>query len=186
MGKWIMEWTAEQYDKKYLNWGKNMYSRFTNYKPMWMKIIDWIDGYDKIADFGCGAGLFAYYVLEKDIHYSYGVDFSKNAIELAKLVNPQLDDKLFVGDMYEKETYEYDDYNVAVFLDVLEHLNDDKWCLKQIKSGTKVIMALPNFWSPDHVRVFQGEESVNRYADLVDIQKVDKWKNIWIVFGVKK
>lgn len=181
-----MEWTAAQYDNKYLNWGENMYNRFINYKPMWTKILKWINDDDKIADFGCGAGLFAYYTLEKEMKYSFGVDFSKNGIQLAQMVNPQIKDRFFVADMYDEETYKIDDYDIALFLDVLEHLNEDLWCLKQLEKGKKVIMALPTFWSPDHVRVFKDKESINRYKDIVDIQKIDKWKNIWIAFGVKK
>lgn len=181
-----VEWTPSQYNEKYKNWGENMYKRYENYKTMWSIILKLIDKNEKIADFGCGAGLFASYAIEKGHNYSFGVDFSDKAIQFAEKLNPFHKNKFFIGNLYKKWVYNYNDYDVALFLDVLEHLDDDFFPLSCIPSNKKLILALPNFWSPDHVRVFQGKESLNRYNDLINIEKIDKWKNIWIVKGTRK
>lgn len=180
------EWTPIQYDKKYSEWRDIMINRLTHYAPMWKIITDSLEDGDSVVDFGCGCGLFAFHAIQMGVDYSYGVDFSPVGIKTAKWMNPSHKDSFIVGNLYHSWPYYYRPYTTAMFLDVLEHLEEDRGCIQKVPIERKLILALPTFQSPDHVRVFKDEESCRRYEEFMRIDKIEKWKNIWIVYGKRE
>lgn len=59
--------------------------------------------------------------------------------------------------------------------EVLEHLERDLDAIALWKSGTKLILSVPNFDFTTHVRHFLHERDVEtRYGDLVAIDRIDR------------
>jgi 2-polyprenyl-3-methyl-5-hydroxy-6-metoxy-1,4-benzoquinol methylase len=85
---WTNEHTAKQMLEYHLNETIDVSSRNKNFIE---SSVDWIVahfGVDKrteIADFGCGPGLYAIRLAERNAIVT-GIDFSKNSIEYAKLI----------------------------------------------------------------------------------------------------
>jgi len=77
------------------------------------------------------------------------------------------------------------DYDIAICLEVLEHIYDDKSVIRNIKQGTKIIFSVPNFSGSGHVRWFRTEISLkNRYYKLINIKKIIRIGDIYICLGV--
>lgn len=126
----------------------------------------------RVIDIGCGPGQFANLLFDNEIVDYKGIDFSSEAIKLAKLRNEKYSDLFFIDDAYMSNIY-YGDYNIAILFEVLEHIQDDLRILRKIRSGAKVLFSVPNFQSKSHIRVFNnGEEIINRYNNIIEIDKI--------------
>jgi len=163
------------------NYYDNMYCKFGghstipdedhNYYYNWITVIKEINKNEFVADFGCGSGQFANLLLQFGYHFSYGIDFSNNAIKIAKKLNHN--DKFYTGNLLDKEVFGFGQYDVAVLLETLEHITNDLEVLSYIPSRTKVIFSVPTFDSDGHVRYFNNvDEVINRYSELVEIKKI--------------
>ena len=102
-----------------------------------------IDGV-KVLDFGCGSGIFAEELAEKG-YDSYGVDISKEAISFGKSQG------IKNLEVFDSHTLNFPDntFDAVVILDVLEHLEDEAWALKEmervLKPGGNVVVMVPAF-----------------------------------------
>lgn len=112
-----------------------------------------------ILELGCHDGSFSKYLKAKGA-YITGVDINPIAIEKAK----KYCEKVFIGDMEEKNFLEYfsnTKYDIILALHVLEHLKDP-WTLlanisKLLNEKGQIILALPNIGNYQHrVRMFKG------------------------------
>jgi 2-polyprenyl-3-methyl-5-hydroxy-6-metoxy-1,4-benzoquinol methylase len=159
------------------------------YYKIWVYIASIIDKGADVLDLGCGTGQFANLLIDNNIKYSYGIDFSKTAIDLAKKV---VDCNFYVADLYNKETYNLHDYNTVICLEVLEHIEDDLSVLKSIKEGSNIIISVPNYDSKSHVRHFESIDSViARYKDSFNIEgfktfDVSVKNKIFVLYGNNK
>ncbi len=97
-----------------------------------------------ILDSGCGEGFLLNRLQEEAIGKSLmGIDISEDAVNLGKLLFPNLD--LRVGNIY-KLPLESNSYDIVICTEVLEHLKDPKSALKEIVRVSKkyVILSVPN------------------------------------------
>lgn len=165
--------TSEFYDKVFSE--STIYNleniQKSPYYETWKRVIQKISKKDRIADFGCGNGQFAQLCLLNKRQYVAGYDFSEVAIQKAKELNPEIKDVFEVKDLNDKEIYKRDNFEVAVFCEVLEHIENDMEILENIPEFFQTIITVPNYDSASHVRHFQNiDEAIERYRKLFFIK----------------
>lgn len=152
------------------------------YFPLWVQVEFLLREHKgkSILDIGCGPGQFAGYLHDLEYPHYRGVDFSPKAIELAR---EMCDYPFEVGDALTGDMYQ-EPYDVAMALEVLEHLNEDHKVIHNIKPGTYCIFSVPNFDDPGHVRWFRSFYQVRkRYYRLIDIKSMHFINNIYLFAG---
>ena len=100
----------------------------------------------RIVDLGCGEGIVAAELSALGIDFQYlGIDLNPESIEAARHLNPGL--RFEQGDII-KRPPERDWADVAVCLEVLEHLEEPEAALEQIMAWTQkaAIVSVP--WEP--------------------------------------
>lgn len=110
------------------------------------KIINLINNYSSILEFGCSTGYMSKELLKKGCKIT-GVEINKTAAQLAK----KYCDEIIIGDIetidYKKELKD-SKFDYIVFADVLEHLKNPKTVLIKIKQFLKkdgeLILSVPN------------------------------------------
>lgn len=192
------EIASQVYDKLYAHGGvNNNYSQhYTNsmYYEVWKEAIKYfvlLDKNTKIIDVGCGVGQFANMLFDYGFEQYQGLDFSSEAINIAQQVHSLQKHKFKVGDAFEDDIFEQE-YDVVVMFEILEHLVKDLELLSRVQAGKKVVLSVPNFTDPNHVRYFTNIDKVkDRYSKELEIlstsEKVINGNfKIFIVVGVKK
>lgn len=175
---------AEYYDEMYEE--EKDYKvgyRDSFYYVHWTQVIRFLERLHKpkILEIGCGTGQLAEYIYKEGFRDYIGFDFSPKAIKMAKTRTPF---EFFVGNALDPASYKKD-YDTVVCLEVLEHIQEDKAVLKNIKRGTKLIFSVPNFGGPSHVRWFRTERSLKaRYYKIVEINKIIRIGEIYICLGI--
>ena len=160
----------------------NLYNKAINLLPLDTNI--------KIAELGCGPGLFAEFLYKKGYKNYWGIDFSKKCIELAKKRVPSY--QFEPGNLYDKNIQNrFLNYDVFITLETLEHLSNDLSIIKAIPKGKKIIFSVPNRDDRAHVRFFRSIKSVvQRYGLTINFIKsqtlpgVGK-KKFFLVQGIK-
>jgi 2-polyprenyl-3-methyl-5-hydroxy-6-metoxy-1,4-benzoquinol methylase len=98
----------------------------------------------KVLDFGCGSGIFVD-ELAKQGYQAHGLDISEEAVHFGQLQGIQ---NLGVIDSH-KINFPDNTFDAVVTLDVLEHLEDEKWALDEIrrvlKPGGVAIIMVPAY-----------------------------------------
>ena len=101
-----------------------------------------------VLDVGCGTGLFAYGASKLGSKQVLGIDFSKNAIEIAKKTHKNHNLQYQVLDVKEIKSK----YDVIVSLGTLEHVDNVLAVLKILKKhltqNGKIIVTSPNWTNP--------------------------------------
>ena len=144
------ERTADWYTRFYR---QGMY-RTDQYNPVYLEAAKHCHG--RVLDMGCGIAPFRPFV-PKECQYD-GFDFSEVAVEAG----------LRQGDLYTEPLEGYDTY---VLLEVIEHI-DDLRVLERIPPGKRVVLSVPSYDSPGHVRTYTEASARERFAELLDIQHV--------------
>lgn len=141
---------------------------------LWSAIANYIHNraFRRVYDIGCGPGHLAMKLYEKLgqgmlMEKYIGMDFSQVAIEYAR--NLRLPGFVFLwGDAVRDEWLGAGDdpeSTVYVFCEILEHVEDDFVLLNKVPEGASVILTVPNFDDPGHVRHFKGMAEVEeRYG----------------------
>ena len=180
----------EFYDAIFKNGGKNgMYHRKpegrTSELDMWIAVVNTIGRQAAIVEFGCGTGQFAQLAIEAGLKYKCGIDFSPEAITLCRKRLPETEDKFILGNLYSASAYDYiSDDDVVVMLEVLEHLSDDFFVLKNLPPGTKVVFSVPTFGGQSHVRKFSTEKDIEeRYNHLIEVKKIVRFGRRFLAEG---
>ena len=142
---------------------------------------------NSIFDFGCGTGQFAHMLIDNKIKYAYGVDFSEVAVNKAVVT---VEAKFYQSDLYDLDTYLKHEYNTAIVLETLEHMEDDKAFFHKLPTDTRIILTVPDFDSVAHLRHFPDMQDVkDRYSDLMRISGTKTFllgkKQIHLVHGRK-
>lgn len=136
------------------------------YYTIWKKVAEYISVDDTVVDIGCGTGQLMELLLDRGIGKYYGYDFSPVAINLARSRIKGRDAVIYLSDLYELKKFE--DANVYVSVEVMEHLKDDIQVLSLIDSGKRIVITVPNYLGGSHVRKFESEQEViNRYEDII-------------------
>lgn len=103
----------------------------------------------KILEMGCGSAYFST-VLNREFpagEYEYhGIDMEQDAVKAAKQFVKD-ENKIVIGSV-EKMEYENDSFDNILYLDVIEHVNNDKASIEEafrvLKPGGKLIVSTPN------------------------------------------
>ena len=110
-----------------------------------LKELNWKS--KKILDVGCGTGLFSYEAAKKGANV-LGIDFSKDAIEIAKNKFEHLNLEYQSIDVKKIK----DKYDVIVSIGTLEHMDNPLQILKLfkkcLKPKGKIIITSPNWTNP--------------------------------------
>ena len=179
----IMEYKPENernsgyYDTLYKNTKMYQDMDYTNsdYYPIWKKILEWLDDKERIAEFGCGSGQFGKMCLRNSKNYIFGCDFSREAINYAKMINETNEHLYHIYCIISKSNHEtnFPQYDTAIILEVLEHLQRDLDVIGNIPSGKRIIFSVPNFTDPSHVRWFNHVDAIlERYGKLIKINQM--------------
>jgi SAM-dependent methyltransferase len=145
--------------------------RDSRYYVLWTQLIAWLRNVEspRILEIGCGPGQFAHYLYDEGFRDYHGFDFSPEAVRRAREVAPQ---SFEVGDAMDPQSYRWD-YDVAIVLEVLEHVPDDLGLLAHLRGGTLLAFSLPTFDDEAHVRFFHSANEIRaRYGARVDLQQV--------------
>ena len=141
---------------------------------------------ERVLEIGCGAGKLGKKLSKVGIRYR-GFDFSKVAVSNAMesgVTNVNL------GDIYDSKQYN-GTYDTVVAVEVLEHVNDLK-VLALIPEGKRVILTVPNYEDPAHLRVYVTPFLMReRFEHLIDITNIQEFNSgnggkIFLIDGIKK
>jgi SAM-dependent methyltransferase len=125
-----------------------------------------------VLDIGCGPGQFAALLRDKGFDRYCGVDFSVRSVELAKQMCPAFE--FVAADLSQAQTLRTRQYDCVIALEFLEHVQDDIEMLGQIRLDTFVLITVPNFPDPAHVRFFKNAAAVKvRYKHLFSDVRID-------------
>ena len=191
---------AAVYDDMYKTGGAggNYFAPYqsSRYIAVWTRALKMLSSkphHSKIIDIGCGPGQFANMLLDHGYTNYQGLDFSTEAIKMAKRTNPRYASCFRTGDAFATELLDPDNpYDIVIFFEILEHLENDLALVKRVRPGTMVLLSVPNFDDPNHVRLFHNEQEVQaRYADLLSIKKIEAIPlnpgyTIFLAKGIKK
>ena len=102
----------------------------------------------QVLDVGCGTGLFAYNVSKEGAKHVHGIDFSKEAIDIAKKTHKNYNLQYDVLDALDIKSK----YDVIISLGTLEHMDNPlamlKILKKHLKKNGKIIITSPNWTNP--------------------------------------
>lgn len=199
MGKYNYDLSIKDesfYDNVYENggWNDTYFKHYseTHYFPMWKKALELIkeNKEPSVIDIGCGPGQFSNLLLDNGVSNYMGLDFSSEAIKVAKIRNDKYRNLFIVGDAYISDIFEKP-YNTIILFEVLEHLEKDIDILRRIKPGTNVLFSVPNFYSAGHVRWFNSQfEVLERYKDIINVNQIHVFNvggtnKLYLAFGKK-
>lgn len=166
----------EYMDKEYIEWKpySEHYSKQTKYiLNIFMTALKSIKQQKepvKIIEIGCGSGLFANMLFDNGYSDYVGIDFSPEAIRLAKKANIQHTEKFICCDAFEYlSNYSGKDNTVFVIFEVLEHINRDIELLNMLPSKSRIIFSVPNFKSFNHIRVFNDLQEIKERYTMLNI-----------------
>lgn len=140
------------------------------YYPVWRTVLKLIHGKSRILDLGCGPGQFAELCI-KARHTYTGLDWSQEAINLARA--KKLSSAQFILVDVEKDPSLINtlNYDVATFIEFLEHVKKDLEILSHVPRGRKVILTVPSYGGIEHFRHFQNlNHAIRRYRPHINIQ----------------
>lgn len=183
-------WYENQYMKALA--GEGSYCKApeeTQYIKIWEKAISLLSQQERIFDLGCGVGQFAELSRKRGKNYVRGIDFSSNAIRYCKIRNLDIRNRFFIGDLKNPQVFNFKDYDTAILLEVLEHIENDLDVIKNIESKKRIVFSLPNYDYKSHVRYFNSDSEIReRYGELLIIKSVNEFsvnpqasKIIWLI-----
>jgi SAM-dependent methyltransferase len=143
------------------------------YYPLYDHIIKIIekDGMPhRVLEIGCGVGDLGKLIVERGHQYR-GFDFSPVAVECSRALCPLADFR--VGDAYNPASYIPHDYDTAVALEVLEHL-DDLGMIGNIPLGVRLIASVPDYDDVAHLRLYQDSrrDILERFRPLLHVTEI--------------
>ncbi len=149
------------------------------YYPTWLVVVDRLRRYgcDGVLDVGCGPGQFAQLVDDCGFARYTGLDFSPEAIRMARERVPRFSFR--IGDVRQPESYEGIEFEGIVCMEVLEHLEEDLKVIGCFRPDVRCLMTVPNFPWRSHVRHFRSSDEVTaRYAAFFKDFSVTRIKGV--------
>lgn len=130
----------------------------------------------KVFDFGCGVGWFAECIeATVSIKEYIGLDFSEEAISIAQSTFGANHDvfKFIRHDIREPISLQFDRDSILVCCETLEHIERDFDVIRLWPQNIPVLISLPTFDGPSHVRAFEHDSDIiERYKDVFDLKDV--------------
>lgn len=167
----------EYMNKRFKEW-KEYAVHYSKLNPFILKMfqtaLDWIDEYGKetrICELGCGSGQFANMLFDHGYMEYTGIDFSSQAIELAKKANSCYADQFVCENVFSYLWKEKNKDSLFVLFEILEHINKDVELCNRIPKGSIIIFSVPNFKSFNHVHTFANLDSVQSKYKMFHIEK---------------
>lgn len=189
----------EYMDKRFAEWQEYAwhYSKLSPFiLQMFQTAMDWIGTQEKelpIYEIGCGSGQFANMLFDNGYLNYTGIDFSRQAIELAKRANPEYANQFICEDVFCSLSKNTGEKGLFVLFEVLEHMKKDEELLDMLPAGSKVIFSVPDFKSFNHIRTFDSLEAIQNRYDMLKVLKYlelpaneNSSKFYHLVFAVKK
>jgi len=158
---------SDYYDEIYKK-GYNT-DRYTFLYSTIMNLIDKTPN-PRILELGCGLGDLGRMIIEKGYAYR-GFDFSHEAIKICKEKCPT--GNFYVGDVYNKKSFEPEDYNKVIALEVFEHVDDLK-VLKNIQPGTEIFASVPDYDDVAHLRLYKDwkKDIIEYYKPFIHVYEI--------------
>lgn len=151
---------------------------YSSYVDKCVEVVESFQG-KKILDVGCGDAFFLSQLNDKKNHL-YGIDYSKRALDFAKLFNQGKALELVQG-AWEEIPFEDNYFDIVTSIAVLEHIKPENIhiCLKEayriLRDTGLLILAIPthNLKKPKkHFRHFRLDEIKQIIEPLFIIEKV--------------
>lgn len=174
---------GKEQDKDYYNliymkayhYSLNVSADDTIYRDLYNKVRDLLTFDENILELGCGTGQFAKKLIDEEFKYIAGIDFSEEATSLSR--ERCKVDKFICQDLILTDTKLFD-FDTIICLETLEHIEKDIEILSGIEKGKRVILSLPSFDDPSHVRYFPDRSDILTYysgvLDHIKIYKIDR------------
>lgn len=157
-----------------------------------------------ILDAGCGEGFIMREVLKNSsVVQIDGLDMSKNSIDFAQKILPNC--KFIQGDIT-KIPLSGNSYDLIIALEVLEHLKNPEFALRELKRTTKnyclISVPLEPYFSlgnllsgknikqlgkePEHLQIWNKKQIVSLFSEYFDVLSVSVYFPWTIILGSKK
>lgn len=175
----LLEISSSLYNDSYKSGGSagNYHRHYKQsfYYPSWQQAMSYLLPLNRdtsILEIGCGPGQFANMLFDNGFTNYIGFDYAAEGVALAKQNNPERANQFVVGDAFQTELMEKE-YGLVICFEVLEHVQNDLTLLQRIRPGTRVLLSVPNFNDPYHVRYFKNKDEVwERYSQVVRISDI--------------
>lgn len=161
--------------EKAADYYSDIYKRGYNtsgYYPLYQAVLQIIGRFPgpRVLELGCGIGDLGRMIIGAGYPYR-GFDFSAEAIGQCRRACPQ--GCFRVGNVYNPDDYLPNDYNVAVALEVLEHVDDIR-VLAQLPAGVRVIASVPDYDDVAHLRLYRDiqKDIIAYFAPCVHVVEV--------------
>lgn len=190
MDKMYVEW--KEYSKKYTDLNTLEINRLYESFSMLKKHHNG----ENLFEIGCGSGQFANILFDNGYTNYTGLDFSKNAIELAIKANPKYKENFIVADVFDYLKNNKQDKTINttfIIFEVLEHIKKDVELISLLRDvgGINILFSVPNFQSFNHLRTFQNIDEIMKRYDMLNIldysclqaSSVYEWKKFHIVYA---
>jgi len=144
-----------------------------NYHPLYQQVLKMIEQGStpkRVLEIGCGVGDLGKMIVERGHQYR-GFDFSPVAVECSRKLCPTADFR--VGDAYDPSSYQPHDYDAAVALEVLEHLDDFK-VIDNIPPSVRLIASVPDYDDVAHLRLYKDpkRDIIERFKPLLHVTDI--------------
>ena len=157
------------------------------YYDMWYKVMLLLKTYavKHVISLGCGPGQFAAMLRDKCPIGYIGVDFSTEAIKMARANNAGT--RFIECDfMSSFDRIKYRITDSVVILETLEHV-DDVALITMIPAGTKIFFTVPNFDADAHMRTYNSVNYIlERLGGLIEFHHCEKFQAFYICVGERK
>jgi len=160
----IDPFSKEAYDECYLTSEKyKQHYKDVIYFEVWNCVLNKFKKTDKILELGCGPGHLANMFHDNGYETYIGIDFSKVAIEQAKIRAPKY---IFIE--ADLQSVDYNQYNDFYFISIetFEHLEDDNNVIKKLPKN-KIVFSVPNYMCVDHHRTYNDENFIEQYYENI-------------------
>lgn len=175
----LLEISSSLYNDSYKSGGSagNYHRHYKQsfYYPSWQQAMSYLLPLNRdtsILEIGCGPGQFANMLFDNGFTNYIGFDYAAEGVALAKQNNPERANQFVVGDAFQTGLMEKE-YGLVICFEVLEHVQNDLELLQRIRPGTQMLLSVPNFNDPYHVRYFKNKDEVwERYSQVVRISDI--------------
>ena len=150
------------------------YSELSEYQTsLYNNILNMVKKYPKdirICELGCGSGQMANMLFDNGYINYIGIDFSSEAIVLAKKANPMYKEKFICSDIFSNTTINhFSKDTLFLCFEVLEHMEKDCKLFEMLPREANIVFSVPSFKSFNHLRTFNTVDDIKERYSMLDI-----------------